>query len=199
MHDLTAETILTAPFGFDEDLQPRRLELTTIYDVGERRLTSTYRGPCVNPPIQRWSVRYHDQASWQVYEPESSSRLNVTEPFSLHLSAQATATAQARACLDLPVATTLLIDTWTTGSLTLSVDGVRPEASRRQTTLAGLARPWPIERLGPIPLAAGRHEIEVQLVGPEIGSWIFGALLMDETGKPLARCAYAPDDESFSS
>jgi hypothetical protein len=67
-----------------------------------------------------------------------------------------------------------------------------------RTTLAGQERFWEVRRYGPLSLSAGQHDIDVGLTGPHIGdpltesvpvSWIFGVMVVDDRGAPLARCA----------
>jgi alpha-glucosidase len=196
--ELRAETLLVAPFALGQShdaLQPQRWEAVVNFASGDVTLTETVHGPCANPPIQRWRVRYAGQRDWATLQADPATRLNITEPFDAALDGQVGASAQARVTIDLSAPQTLWLDTWTTGALALAVDGVALEDGAPRRTLAGRARPWPVARYGPLTLAAGRHTIETQLIAPDAGTWVFGALLVDERGEPIARCAHVADEE----
>jgi hypothetical protein len=96
--------------------------------------------------------------------------------------------------IELAEAMSISFDTWTNGSLSLSIDGIVLETSEPQPTLMGTARPWEIVRYGPVTLAAGKHTITTRLTAPEESPWLFGVLLVDDTGAPVVRCAQVAAD-----
>jgi hypothetical protein len=188
--NLAAETILSAPFALDPTLQPHHWEVETRFITGKEEATTTYSGPYINPPIQRWRVRYAGREHWKMFLADAATRQTITGPYEVQLDPQVAPAAQARATIALADATSLWLDTWTNGSLALAVDGNVIATSEPRPTLAGLGRPWEVVRFGPITLAAGQHAIEVRLAAPEGGPWVFGVLLVDEAGAPVVRCAH---------
>ena len=191
---LATEATLTAPFALESSLQPRRWEVETRFIMGDEEVTSLVRGPCINPPIQRWRVRYTGLATDDIVQADTASRLTITEPYEAHLDYQIASTAEASATIELAEPMTIRFDTWTNGFLSLNVDGHDIATDEQQPTLAGLARPWPVARSGPVVLIAGKHTITVRLAAPEGGAWVFGVLMVDDSGEPVVRCAQVIDD-----
>jgi len=153
-------------------------------------VTAIASGPYINPPIQRWSLRYAGQERWSVVQADAASRLTITAPLDVHLDPHSAPAAEARAIIALAESMSVSFDTWTSGSLSLLVDGNMVETSAPQPTLAGLARQWQVVRFGPVTLPAGRHSITARLTAPVESSWVFGVLLVDEMGAPVVRCAH---------
>lgn len=194
--DFKTETILPAPFTFDTTgttLQPHHWEVEARFATGDEAVTMTSRGPYINPPIQRWLLRYSGQDARSVFQSDAASRLTITEPYEVHLDPHRASIAEACAYIELTEAMPIRFDTWTNGSLSLEIDGNVLETSEPQLTLANLARPWPIARLGPVTLLAGKHTINVRLTAPDQSSWVFGVLLVDDAGAPVVRCIQVAD------
>jgi hypothetical protein len=160
---------------------------------GSDSVPAIANGPYINPPIQSRRLRYAGQEHWSVVQAEAASRPTITAPFEIHLDPQIALTAEASAIIDRADSMTVLFDTWTSGSLSLIVDGDVVEASAPRAALAGLARPWPVLRVGPIKLPAGRHSVATRLTAPAESPWQFGTLLVDEAGAPVVRCTDAGD------
>jgi alpha-glucosidase len=194
---LRAETMLTAPLALDQALQPQHWSVEVRFAAGEEHVTTTASGPYINPPIQRWRLRYAGQETWSVAQAEAARRLTITEPFEVSLDAQVATEVEARAVVDVAESMSAWLDTWTNGKLSLEFDGKAVETSEPRREVAGLARAWPIWRYGPIRLEAGQHTISAQLTAPEApASWGFGAVLVDESGAPVVRCAHVVEADS---
>jgi alpha-glucosidase (family GH31 glycosyl hydrolase) len=196
---LETEAILTAPFVLDATLQPQHWEIEARLVCGDDAVTTTARGPYINPPVQRWSVRYAGQDTWKMFQANAASRPMITEPYELHLDRRAATAAEASAVIELAEAMSISFDTWTNGSLSLGIDGIVLETSESQPTLMGTARPWEIVRYGPVTLAAGKHTVTTRLTAPEESPWLFGVLLVDDTGAPVVRCAHVAADPEQAS
>ena len=189
MKDLTTEAIFTAPFALDSVLQPHHWEVETRFVIGEEEVTTTVAGTYINPPIQRWLVRYTGQDRWKVFQADAATRLSVTEPFEAQLDPHAAPSAEATSTIELASAMSIWLDTWTNGSLTLEIDGNVLETSERRPTVAGQSGPWPVQRFGPVALLAGQHTVQARLTASEGPTWVFGVLLVDDAEKPVVRCA----------
>ena len=192
--DLRTETILTAPFVLDATLQPHHWEVEARFVTGDEDVTTTTRGPYINPPIQRWSLRYAGQDSWRVFQADTASRLTITEPYEVHLDPHRAPAAEASALIELAESVSVWFDTWTSGSLALEIDGKVLETTEPQPALAGQARPWQVLRCGPVTLAAGKHALRARLTAPDESRWVFGVLLVDDAGAPLVRCAHVIEE-----
>ncbi len=136
-------------------------------------------------------------------QADTATRQTIEEPYEAQLDPRAALTAEARATLEFADLTSLWLDTWTNGSLSIAVDGKTVETSQLQPTLAGQARPWDVVRFGPVMLPAGQHVVEVQLTAPYVGDpltesgavpWNFGVLLVDDAGIPVVRCMQVTED-----
>jgi hypothetical protein len=197
--NLATETILAAPFALDQTLRPRHWEVETRFTTAGALTTSTFRGPAINPPIQRWRVRYAGREDWIVRQADVSTRLTITEPYEARLDPASADTAEASARIELAESMRIWLDTWTNGGLTLEVDGLSLGSGQPRPTLAGLAGQWQTMRHGPVALSPGRHTISVRLSAPAATpTWVFGALLVDESGAPLTRCAQVADEPDSS-
>ena len=184
------DTILPAPFALEPALQPHHWEVEVRFAAGEEHVTTTASGPYINPPIQRWSLRYAGQDSWSVLQADAASRLTITEPYEVRLDPHRASAAEASAIVELAESMPIWFDTWTHGALSLEIDGKALETSEPRPTLAGLAGPWQIVRFGPVTLSAGKHAIKARLTAPDESPWVFGALLVDDAGAPVVRCAH---------
>ena len=192
---LETEVILTAPFALDPTLQPHHWEVEAHFAAGNDHVTTTSVGPYINPPIQRWNLRYAGQDRWSVLQADGAARLTITEPFEVQLDPNLASEAEASASIEFPASTTLWLDTWTNGSLSLGIDGKVLDTSEPHPAIAGLAHPWQVSRFGPVTLAAGKHTVRVWLTAPDGPQWVFGVLLVDDTGAPLHRCAYTAGEQ----
>jgi hypothetical protein len=189
----STETILAAPFTLDASLQPQQWEVETRMVSGAQSVSAVHRGPCINPPIQRWIVRYAGHESWRVVQADVATRLTISEPYEVPLDPRAAPSAEANATITVSEPMTICCDTWTNGSLSLEVDGHVLAADEPRATLAGVGRPWPVMRFGPLTLPAGQHTVTARLTAPEGSEWMFGVLLVDDAGAPLIRCAQVTD------
>jgi alpha-glucosidase len=191
--DRSMETILAAPFALDASLQPQQWEVETRMVSGAQSVSAVHRGPCINPPIQRWIVRYAGHESWLAVQADVAARLTISEPFAIPLEPRAAPSAEASATITVSEPMTICCDSWTNGGLSLEIDGHLLETGEPRATLAGVARPWPVMRFGPLTLSAGQHTITARLTAPEGPEWLFGVLLVDDAGAPLVRCAQVAD------
>jgi Glycosyl hydrolases family 31/Domain of unknown function (DUF5110) len=187
--DLKTEVIFTAPFALESTLQPRHWEVEARFATDGETVTTRFSGPYINPPIQRWHVRYAGHERWGVFQADTASRLTITEPYEARLDPQRALGAEARATIELADAMSLWFDTWTTGGLELEIDGKVLATGEPRPASAGLARPWQVIRFGPVTLAAGTHVVDVQLTAPAEPPWVFGVLLVNDAGAPIVRCA----------
>ena len=188
-----AEIMLTAPFTLVPPPQPQQWEVEVRFAAGDERVTTTIKGPVVNPPIQRWRLRYAGQARWSVVQADAAARLTITEPYEVQLDPHQSSAAEASATIELAEATSIWFDTWTTGGLSLGIDEKVLEGGEPRPALAGLTRQWEVLRFGPVMLSAGKHTITARLSAPEAAPWVFGVLLVDDAGAPLVRCTQIVD------
>jgi hypothetical protein len=188
------ETMLTAPFALQPPPQSQQWEVEVRFACGDARVTTTVSGPAINPPIQRWRLRYAGQASWSVVQADAAARLTITEPYEVQLDPHQASTAEARVTIELAEATSIWFDTWTTGGLSLGIDEKVLEGGEPRPALAGLTRQWGVLRFGPVILSAGKHIITARLSAPEAAPWVFGVLLADDAGAPLVRCTQVVDE-----
>ncbi len=190
--DLTSEAIVRAPFTYDPTtLHAHRWEVDVRLIARGTNVTTTHRGPVISPPIQRWSLRYAGHDRWNEVQADAATRLTITEPYEVQLDPHLASAVEARTIIELTAASTISFDTWTSGDLSLSLDGRTLDTPELQPTLDGLARQWPVSRFGPMTLSPGKHVITARLAAPERGPWVFGVLLVDAAGEPLVRCAHA--------
>ncbi len=82
---LETETILTSPITLDPSLQPHHWEIETRLAVGDKNVTTISPGPYINPPIQRWNLRYAGQVHWNVLQADVAARTNIADPFEVQL------------------------------------------------------------------------------------------------------------------
>ena len=188
--NLRSEEIVTAPFTLDSTLQPHHLEIEVRFATPDRRLTAVYPGAYINPPVQLWNLRYAGQVEWTVVQADASTRPSIDEPFEVPLDPALAREADAFVTLELAESLLVWFDSWTSGMLSLDVDETTLESARPQPTLAGLTHPWQVMRYGPVQLTAGTHTLRVRLTAPEAPEWVFGVLLVDDSGRPLWRCSY---------
>ena len=190
---LAADTIMAAPFTLDASLQPRHWDVTARFlaDDGTEVAAMSASGSYANPPIQRWRVQYAGEDATSVLQADVATRLTITDPYEARLEPGRASLAEASASLRLAEATTLWLDAWTNGGLSLELDGEPLGAGVPQPTLLGQTRQWPVTRYGPLTLPAGKHVVTLRLTAPAAAapSWVFGALLVDATGAPVVRCA----------
>jgi Glycosyl hydrolases family 31/Domain of unknown function (DUF5110) len=191
--DLATEALLMAPFALPATVEPYHWEVDIRIVTAHASTTATYSGPYVNPPIQRWSLRYEGHERWRVVQADAAARLTITEPFEVHLDAGIAAAVEASASIELAETTSLWCDTWVNGGMAPAIDGHALKTGEPRPTLAGRAIQWPVTRFGPVTLTAGKHSITVHLVAPAASPWLFGVLLLDATEAPLTRCAYVVD------
>ncbi len=196
MPAFSAATTLEVPFVLDPTSQAQHWEVATRFVAGGERVTENYSAPYLHPPIQRWDVRYAGRAGWIKVRADLASSPNVADPFSAVLHADVASRAEAAADIVLTEPTTIAFDTWTSGTLSLEVDGQTLGGGEPRATLAGLARHWPVKRKGPLTLGAGIHRIKVQLAAPESGQWVFGVLLVGMDGLPLLQCKQLVEAET---
>ena len=185
------ETILTSPISLDPSLQPHHWEIETRLAVGDKNVTTVSPGPYINPPIQRWNLRYAGQVHWNVQHADLAARPNIVDPFEVQLDPRLALEAEGVARIQLAQSMSVWFDSWTSGTLALKIDGKWLRAGQPQPTLVGLAHPWPVVRFGPVTLSAGTHSIHVRLAAPDGPQWVFGVLLVDDDGAPLYRCTYS--------
>lgn len=181
--EVRQETKVEVPFALDAMMQPQHWSVEARLIAGEHHINDVVNGPYLFPAIQRWRTRYAAQDEWDVSQPEK--RANLADPYTAELDPKRATSAEATTTIELSERTILYLDTWTSGALSLVVDGVKQEDGEPRQTLAGLTRHWPVERYGSIDLEAGTHQVSLALTAPESGQWLFGVLLVDAHGVPL--------------
>jgi hypothetical protein len=194
---LEAETILSSPLSLEPSLQPHHWEVETRLAYGNECVTTISHGPYINPPIQRWSLRYAGQAHWAVHQADVATRANIAEPYEVQLDPSVSSGAEATSSIDLAQPISVYFDCWTNGALSLGIDGKWLQAGQPRPTLDGLARPWQVVRFGPVALSAGKHIVHVELAAPDGPQWVFGVLLLGDDGAPVFRCTYIVDEPEF--
>ncbi len=190
---MAAESVVTAPFALDPTMQPQHWDVDVRFWVGEQDVRTTSSGPYISPAVQQWAVHYAQREGWSVFKAGATTHPTITEPFDVHLDL-AGGPAEARVTIELAEATTVCFDTWTNGRLSLAIDGKPLDIGEPRLQVAGLARPWPVTRFGPVTLAAGKHDVVAHLAAPAEPPWVFGVLLVDQFGAPLVRCAQIVED-----
>ena len=198
MSNLETEVVLTAPFALEPTMQPHHWEVEARFTIGGEQLTDIFRGPYINPPIQRWHLRYRGEENWSLLESDSAARFTITEPYEAQLDPTLAPSAEAETIVEFAGSMPVWFDTWTNGTLLLEIDGKLLQSGVSQPDLAGLTHPRPALRFGPVTVAAGTHVIKVRLnapTAPDESLWVFGVLLVDDTGAPIYRCAYAMGEQ----
>ena len=194
---LDTETILTSPFTLDPSPQPHRWEIETRIACGDEIVTTVSHGPCINPPIQQWSLRYAGQTHWTLQQADVATRANIADPYEVQLDPRVAGEAEATARIELDQPMSVWFDSWTNGTLSLGIDGKWLQSGQLQPTLDGLAHPWQPVRFGMVALSAGKHVVHVRLAAPDGPQWVFGVLLLGEDGAPIYRCSYIVEEPEF--